>query len=302
LRQETGGIREWFFPSGFVVSAGFAIWHMPAYMLTLAPHSDPSRQAQVLAQSDSADLTPNPPGLFGGAADILDWAALVLIVLFAVLGVRGVKATRMEFQAWRAIDRFAIFVGRVAMVLIIAMTGVMLFGVFRRFAFEAPTLWANPLALWIGGFVFLCSGLYAMQQRGHTRIFILHDLAPRWLQRIFDTIWTAIFVIFAIGMMLGSYKQVFVTGVHNWEMFGTAFDARILATVQPAILIVVCLVALQSVLNLINDWNLEPVLHSAADDFGDDELEAIKRAVGGSGVADTDVTRARIHGAWAREQ
>ena len=50
-----------------------------------------------------------------------------------------------------------------------------LFNRFLRYAVEAPTLWANELTLWIGGFVFLCSGLYGMQQRSHIRIFLLYD-------------------------------------------------------------------------------------------------------------------------------
>ena len=62
-------------------------------------------------------------------------------------------------------------------------------------------------------------------------------------------------------------------------MFGTAFDPPIPATVQPAILIVVTLIAIQSVLNLISDWNREPTVHSAADDIDMDEIETIKRSL-----------------------
>jgi len=80
--------------------------------------------------------------------------------------------------------------------------------VFLRYAIEAPTKWANELTLWVGGFVFLCSGFYGMQQRSHIRIFLLYDIVPRWTQRIFDTIWTVLLVIFAIGLVFGSYKQV----------------------------------------------------------------------------------------------
>ena len=166
------------------------------------------------------------------------------------------------------------------MMLIISMTCIMLYEVFLRYAIEAPTLWANELTLWLGGFVFLCSGFYGMQQRSHIRIFLLYDAVPRWLQRVFDTTWTLIFVIFAIGMVFGSYKQVFIVKFYNWEMFGTAFDPPIPATVQPAVLIIITLVAIQAVVNLIADWNLEPEVHSAADDIDQDELEALKRAVG----------------------
>jgi len=65
-------------------------------------------------------------------------------------------------------------------------------------------------------------------------------------------------------------------------MFGTAFDPPIPATVQPMILIMVALIALQAAINLISDWNLEPGEHKAADDLDADELEAIKRSIAGS--------------------
>ena len=45
------------------------------------------------------------------------------------------------------------------------------------------------------------------------------------------------------------------------------------------ILVMVSLVALQSVFNLFSDWKLEPVKHSATDDI-EDEIETLKRNVG----------------------
>ena len=195
-------------------------------------------------------------------------------------GARNLKVAPMEFQDYKPWDRFALFIGRATMIMIITMTGVMLYEVFLRYALEKPTLWANELTLWIAGFVFLCSGLYGMQQRSHIRIFLLYDVCPRWLQRVFDCISTFLIMLFAFGLVFGSYKQVFVTKFYRWEMFGTAFDPPIPATVQPMILIIIVLVALQSLANLIADWNREPEVHSAADDIDEEELEAIKRSVG----------------------
>ena len=152
--------------------------------------------------------------------------------------------------------------------------------VFMRYVLEAPTLWANELTLWIAGFVFLCSGLYAMQQRCHIRIFLIYDMVPRWMQHAFDIIWVGLFAVFAFFVVYGSYQQVFVVKFYKWEMFGTAFDPPIPATIQPAVLILVSLIALQAVINLISDWNREPTIHTAADDIDKDELEAMKRTLG----------------------
>jgi TRAP-type C4-dicarboxylate transport system permease small subunit len=168
------------------------------------------------------------------------------------------------------------------MMLIILMTGIMLYEVFLRYVFDAPTLWANELTLWIAGYVFLLSGFYAMQQRCHIRIFLLYDLVPRWLQHVFDTISVMLIWFLAFGLIFGSYKQVFITKFYKWEMFGTAFDPPIPATVQPMILIMVALIAIQSLVNLISDWSLEPETHYGMDDIDEDELEAIKRSVGNS--------------------
>jgi len=105
-------------------------------------------------------------------AFILDFSAMPIIFFF---GARKIVVAPMEFQDWRRWDRFALFIGRCTMIMIIAMTGVMLYEVFMRYVVEAPTKWANELTLWIAGFVFLCSGFYGMQQRSHIRIFILYD-------------------------------------------------------------------------------------------------------------------------------
>ena len=86
------------------------------------------------------------------------------------------------------IDRIALFFGRVTMMMIAIMTLVMLYEVFMRYILERPTEWANEMTLWFASFVFLISGFYAMQQRTHIRIFLLYDVVPRWLQRVFDTI------------------------------------------------------------------------------------------------------------------
>ena len=279
MKEETGGFWEWTIPSAFIVCVGWVIWHMPAYILDFLPPANEGLQNHMVALHARKDVTPNMGGLFGGQTDILDWIALIMVPILVVAGVRTVRVASMEFQDWRPIDRGSIFVGRVTMILIISMTMVMLYEVFLRYVLERPTLWANELTLWIAGFVFLCSGLYAMQQRCHIRIFLLYDVVPRWMQRTFDTIWTALIVIFVIGLIFGSYYQVFYTKFYKWEMFGTAFDPPIPATVQPAILIITALIAVQAVLNLINDWNAEPTVHSAADEVDEEEIEAIKRAL-----------------------
>ena len=199
--------------------------------------------------------------------------------IFVILGARSIVVAPMEFEKWKRWDRFALFIGRATMIMIIAMTSVMLYEVFARYVIEAPTLWANELTLWIAGYVFLCSGFYAMQQRCHIRISLLYDNVPRPVRKLFDVMSTSLIAVFAFGLVFGSYKQVFVNKLYRWEMFGTAFDPPIPATIQPMILIILVLISLQSIANLIADWDLDPEVYGL-DDIDEDEIETIKRSVG----------------------
>ena len=280
MQAQSGSLREWLIPFAFCFCAGWVIWHAPAYILDFIPPENPSLLDQMRELHERKDVAPDLSGLFGGTADPIDWAALVLLPIVFALGILTVRCAPMEYEHWRAIDRVALFIGRVTMLLIVSMTGVMLYEVFLRYVLEAPTLWANELTLWIAGFVFLFSGVYAMQQRCHIRIFLLYDAVPRWMQHTFDVISVLMLVVFACFLVFGSFHQVFVVKFYKWEMFGTAFDPPIPATVQPMILIVISLIAVQAIINLIADWNIEPTVHTAADDIDEDELEVIKRSVG----------------------
>ena len=302
MEEKTGGLWEWLLPFAFLFCTGWAVWHAPAYILDFIPPASESLYAQISELHDRKDVTPDLGGPFGGKADIIDWLVLILMPVIFFIGACGVRVAHMEYQDWRAVDRIALFIGRVTMIMILSMTLVMLYEVFLRYVVEAPTLWANELTLWLAGFVFLCSGLYAMQQRCHIRIFLLYDVVPRWTQRAFDLIGAALIVLFAFFMVFGSYNQVFVNKFYKWEMFGTAFDPPIPATIQPMILIIICLIAVQAVINVISDWTLEPVFHSTADDIDEDELEHLRAIVGEEGVGDTDVTRGKIQGSQMKER
>ena len=279
--EKSGNIKEWIIPFLFVLCAGWTIWHIPAYIIDLWPHDDTSSLTEQMMQMHlRKDVLPDLPGLFGGVADIVDWTALLLLPVIFYIGARTVVLAPMEFVHYSRIDRIAMFIGRIVMMLIISMTCVMLYEVFVRYVLERPTLWANELTLWIGGFVFMLSGVYAMQQRSHIRIFIIYDVLPRWLQHVCDSLWVALLWFFAICLVFGSYNQVFINKFYKWQTFGTAFDPPIPATIQPTILIVICLISLQALLNLIADWNRDPADLGDKEVIDQEELDALKRSAG----------------------
>jgi TRAP-type C4-dicarboxylate transport system permease small subunit len=275
MQVRSGTLIEWLVPLAFILCAGWVVWHLPAFTLDLFPPEDPSAFDKLSALFKAKDVSSGLSGLFGGFADIIDWLALIGIPLTAYVGVRTVRRAGMEFESWKPADRLAVFVGRVTMMLVVVLTCVML-----RYVFEAPTLWANEMSLWLAGFVFLCSGLYAMQQRSHIRIVLLYDAVPRSVQRIFDSISTLLIVVFAFFLCYGGYGEAFEK-LYRWETFGTAFDPPIPATMKPMVLIIVSLVAVQAVVNLISDWGKDEVYYGG-EDLDEEEIERIKAQVAGN--------------------
>ena len=178
----------------------------------------------------------------------------------------------VEHEARSWIDYISLGISRVAMLLVAVIVAIMFFEVVMRYVFERPTLWVNEMSLWLGGMIYLLAGLYVMQQRGHIRIFILYDMAPRWLQRIFDLTSTLFICLFAFAVVWGGFTEAWQKML-RWETFGTAWDPPIPATMKPLVLITVVLIAIQAVANLITDWGREKEVHDLAKEITEEHVD-----------------------------
>ena len=144
----------------------------------------------------------------------------------------------VEHERTGPLDPITWGISRIAMWLPMFIVAIIFFEVVMRYVFGSATMWVNETSLWVAGASYMFAGLYSMQQRSHIRIFLLYDAVPRWLQKIFDTISTVLIIMFAFFLVYGSYKQVFVNKLYKWELYGSAFNPPIPATLQPMVLIV----------------------------------------------------------------
>jgi TRAP-type C4-dicarboxylate transport system permease small subunit len=172
----------------------------------------------------------------------------------------------VEHERTGLVDLITWSFSRIAMWAPAFIVAIIFYEVVMRYVFLAPTLWVNEMSLWVGGGIYLTAGLYALQQRSHIRIFVLYDLAPRWLRRVFDSISVLCVCIFAFSVVWGGFGEA-KAKLLRWETFGTAFDPPIPATIKPLILITLVLLAIQSISNLIYDWNREPQTYNPTDDI-----------------------------------
>ncbi len=178
----------------------------------------------------------------------------------------------VEHEATSWVDKVSLGISRVAMWLVAVIVAIMFFEVVMRYVFERPTLWVNEMSLWLGGMIYLLAGVYVMQQRGHIRIFILYDLAPRWLQRVFDLISTLLICLFAVAVVWGGFTEAWQK-MMRWETFGTAWDPPIPATMKPLLLVTVVLVAIQALANLIADWGRGKEVHDLTQEVVDEHVD-----------------------------
>jgi TRAP-type C4-dicarboxylate transport system permease small subunit len=174
----------------------------------------------------------------------------------------------VEHERTGILDLITWSFSRVAMWAPAFIVVIIFYEVVMRYLFATPTLWVNEMSLWVGGAIYLTAGLYAMQQRSHIRIYILYDMVPKTVQRVFDILSLICVWLFAAALIWGGFGEAYAK-LMRWETFGTAWDPPIPATIKPLILVTLAVLALQALSNLIYDWNREPEVHTPADDLLD---------------------------------
>ena len=170
----------------------------------------------------------------------------------------------VEHEHTGPVDTLTWTFSRIAMWAPAFIVAIIFYEVFMRYLLFRPTLWVNEMSLWVGGAIYVTAGLYAMQQRSHIRIFVLYDMAPLWLRKVFDTISVLCVCIFAFAVIWGGYGEA-MAKLWRWETFGTAFDPPIPATNKPLILATLAILALQAVSNLIRDWPSAAIVRKTFD-------------------------------------
>ena len=219
-----------------------------------------------------------PAGL--PSVQLMLWSLLGAILFSSLYLSDSIGAIESKPEGF--FDVLSLVLSRIAMIGVVFVVLVMFYEVVSRYVFNKPTLWANELSLWIAAFLFLLAGQYAMQQRSHIRIYIIYDLMPRGAQKLSDCISVFLIWVFAACLVWGGYDEA-KSKLLRMETFGTAWDPPIPATIKSAILVIICLVAVQALSNLIADWNKAPEHHSPADDIDEDEIRKIRETLGEDG-------------------
>lgn len=132
----------------------------------------------------------------------------------------------------------------------VAIVAVTLYEVVARYVFDAPTIWANELTLFLCAIVFLWSGLYIIRRDEHLRISIVYDLSPPWLRRVFDAAALACALVFFGAIAWFGFPSSWRAMV-AWELYGTAWDPPIPAVLKPLLVVIAAAMAVTAVVNFV---------------------------------------------------
>ncbi|MFL1462342.1 TRAP transporter small permease subunit [Roseococcus sp. DSY-14] len=140
----------------------------------------------------------------GGLAGLVV-AALLVGILFAESGVVS--------RALLAVDRFSTLVGQVFSWTILLLTAAIVYEVFARRFFSAPTNWGYDAQYMLYGTLFMFAGAYALSRNGHVRgDFLYRMMAPRrqaWLDLV-------LYILFF-------FPAIFAFMVAGWHFFELSY-------------------------------------------------------------------------------
>lgn len=81
----------------------------------------------------------------------------------------------------RVIDSFSEWTGKIGRWFVLALVLVVAYGVFMRYVFSAPNIWAYEIAIMLGSCVYVFGLSYAHRYDAHVRVDIIYArLPPRW--------------------------------------------------------------------------------------------------------------------------
>jgi TRAP-type mannitol/chloroaromatic compound transport system permease small subunit len=111
------------------------------------------------------------------------------------------------------IDRLSTLVGQTFAWCILLLTGIVVYEVFVRYVFRAPTTWGYDVSYMLYGTLFMMAGAYALARNGHVRGDFLYRNFPPRRQAWFDLV---LYILFF-------FPAIFAFMISGWGFFAESY-------------------------------------------------------------------------------
>ena len=127
----------------------------------------------------------------------------------------------MEFfmKVVRVIDAITGWSGKAFAWMVIPLVGALVYEVFARYFFHAPTVWAYDVTYMVYGSMYMLGAAFTLLKGGHIRTDILYmNFSPRW-QGLVDG---ALYLVFFFPGLILFFFASWEYAVHSWVIRETA--------------------------------------------------------------------------------
>ena len=151
----------------------------------------------------------------------------------------------------RWIDTTSLWIGRIVCFLTLPLFSIMVYEVFMRYVFVAPTMWAYDLSRMMSGALFMLGAGYALSKGVHIRADFIYRNFPVKVQGTVDA---ALYILFYFpGMLVFLWTAMDFAGV-SWVRLEKGMDTAWMPYVAPiksALPVGVAFLVLQGVSELL---------------------------------------------------
>lgn len=108
------------------------------------------------------------------------------------------------------IEKIVMWLGKGASFLMPVLAFIVVYEVAARYLFDAPTIWAYDLSLFLFGYIAALGGAYAQQKRAHINVDILYLTVSPKVKNIFNIISFSLgifFLIIIFYMSIGKFNE-----------------------------------------------------------------------------------------------
>jgi TRAP-type C4-dicarboxylate transport system permease small subunit len=96
------------------------------------------------------------------------------------------------------IDKIVMWTGKAASYMMPILAFIVVYEVVARYVFDAPTIWAYDLSLFLFGYIAALGGAYAQQKKAHINVDILYLTVSPKVRNIFNLISYSLGIFFLI--------------------------------------------------------------------------------------------------------
>jgi TRAP-type mannitol/chloroaromatic compound transport system permease small subunit len=124
------------------------------------------------------------------------------------------------------IDAISDWAGKIFSFLAIAMMFIIAYEVLARYAFNAPTIWANEAVTYLCGIYAVMGGAYTLRLGGHVNVDVLYAGLSLRMRAVLDLATFPFFLAY-FGILLWLGIDLFWDSLKTMENSGTAWSPPI---------------------------------------------------------------------------